>query len=421
MDSEKLEAKKKAEIETELRALLDSGESLKRHMVRDVIELVSRNETAQAIFFPTLSSLGLNQINAVKTEGAKLEVTQKHPEWAEILNDPATEIPKLIQGSDEQIQKLRQIIDVIDDDEIKLLIAQNLLFPVVPLDDHHQQAAVQTFEAILNKDNWGSKTGSPKDHLLAKTFKANSQIHLSFIEAALKAKDAEMRRAAAISLAYAKGHELSPLFEKALNDESEDVSKAAISSLRYRQPSDRKTHQLLQVTFLNHPKPEVRKEIVEMILAFYPNSESSAEEEVSEPHPILTMNSDDPRAAHLSKKFKKLGLMHFAGGVIWSGVSRGKMTQDEAKRFCGNHGAKLPTVEQYQAFSRSLGSRDPGREDYIGYHSDGVPGNKDNQFWSSSGSLKSDLYRMSFSGTEGFTYYSYHTNRKSVRCIAVAR
>jgi hypothetical protein len=104
---------------------------------------------------------------------------------------------------------------------------------------------------------------------------------------------------------------------------------------------------------------------------------------------------DDARLAR-APEFQQLGPMFEAAGLIWSGISNEKLTQEEAEMFCRNldgGGSRLPTVDEQTNLARALGNGAPvigGLYPYgiieTKYNLDLLPlmGNKDIRLWSSS-------------------------------------
>lgn len=128
--------------------------------------------------------------------------------------------------------------------------------------------------------------------------------------------------------------------------------------------------------------------------------------------------------------FAALGGMYQVGNVIWSGVAKewqwrgmfnllvvNKMNQHSAGQFCQNlgGGARLPTLEEYEALRRAMGYP-------IDYRSDRIADMAGHWFWSSSDRPRPQFadHFFNFIGDNGIIF-SEHRNSPdgSARCVRV--
>ena len=253
------------ELKEELEKLLSLNLSTSRAMVRDFLEAIHTNEPTKVNYLPSLTALGLKEIK-VRVKSYKFEAIQEHPEWQTILQKPDSEIPKLVNGGADEIKTLRNIIDEINDEELQLLISESLFFKA---DESHKKTALQTYGAIFNDIHWLKS--------LAKIFNKNIHTNRGIIELSLKRThehvptQKEIRKQAALSLAYFVGSDRLSLFAKALTDEEQEVRKEADKALRYRQPSDAATLDML-IGLLDNASSQIRQEVAALLNAFYPAS-----------------------------------------------------------------------------------------------------------------------------------------------------
>jgi hypothetical protein len=86
---------------------------------------------------------------------------------------------------------------------------------------------------------------------------------------------------------------------------------------------------------------------------------------------IIPLSQNDPR---VTPQFAAQGLMHQAVGLIWSGVPSEAMKRDAAVQFCQSlgGGARLPTVEEWEALTRIMNG-----------NFEALPGISGKYFWSS--------------------------------------
>jgi hypothetical protein len=214
------------DLKKELEALLSSDEPIKKAMVRDLFEIIELNEPSKAHLLPHWSDLGLTPLDRSRTKLGKFDQLQAHPEWRAILENPAVEIPKWVNGTSEEILHLMNLIQEGTNWMVRMTLVESLLFRT---DLEHRHSSSQLFESILNHPIWTDT--------VYKTF--NKRVHpdVQNVEHALKTQDIHLRRQAAISLAYLNGPDLKTLFETALKDEDEEVRLEAARSLRYRNSS----------------------------------------------------------------------------------------------------------------------------------------------------------------------------------------
>lgn len=110
----------------ELKSLLDAHpkDLFIEAMVRDTVEILASNHGGQGVNV-SVEALGLKPIlSGSHSQSNKNALITKYPEWAPILENPETEIKKLIQLED--FGKLGAIVDAIHDTEFITLLCKTL-------------------------------------------------------------------------------------------------------------------------------------------------------------------------------------------------------------------------------------------------------------------------------------------------------
>ena len=247
------------------------------------------------------------------------------------------------------------------------------------------------------------------------------------------------------------------LFEKALTDSDEVVRREAIASLKYRNPTGKKTLSFL-IGLLENENPKIRKEAATLIQFYYPKFHkekstllndaihSSCEQpnlaackkllsdldlilstlmetpfderllrsEIGSDEQCMTpISKTDPRVAHLPK-FIELGAMYQIAGLIWSEISPNEMNWKEAMDYCKEKGARLPTKEEQEALGRSFGYHVPGRT----YNHLLLENSKKRANWSSSTDPSHYPLRVfSFDAYTGSGSFISSSNKAFLRCV----
>lgn len=372
-----IDSNNKVGLEKECRELLKSSDNISKAIVRDFIEAIERNEPSKASLLPNPESLSLSPIRSTE-QGTKKNLIAVHPQWAKILNNPVDEIPKLVNGTVTQVQKLRMIIDEIGNEEVKLAIVKSLFFLT---DVSHYKDSEDTFNSIKSRPNWVKA--------IVKAF--NEDIHRNprIIELGLRSHEESIREQATISIAYYTGKDIAPLFERALTDDSGVVRQAAENSLFYRNTQDRNTFNFL-LNLLSHPDSDIRAEIGELIFRLYFYSFAEYEETL----PLLTyLQSDYARPldefldlvdlkeaielmpfqvsvnlnpiqlvpeddARIPKKEFASGEVYQIGRLLWTQKIK-KEYHEEATTYCQSVGGRLPTKEEIMLMIRAKGYKVP--------------------------------------------------------------
>ena len=143
--------RKKEDLKVHLAKLLSSGDPLRDDMVRDLMEIVVRNDKDHTDSLPSLDDLNLKKIAPYSTLGNKSFLIAEYPEWRHILEYPNEEIPRLVNGSSSQIHTLRNIIDELHDRQVEDIIMKSL----VEAQLSHLVEARRTVNAIIEgKPEW---------------------------------------------------------------------------------------------------------------------------------------------------------------------------------------------------------------------------------------------------------------------------
>ncbi len=116
-------------------------------MVRDVVDMAQKKQLpgAKAIAL-TVEELGLTPVKA-GLRATKMELIEKYPEWAHVLQNPETEIEALVKNG--EFGKLGAITDVVNDHEFFTILTRSLA-------KHASQKGVREYiQMLIEKDDQG--------------------------------------------------------------------------------------------------------------------------------------------------------------------------------------------------------------------------------------------------------------------------
>lgn len=125
-------------------------------LVRDAIEVVSKNFPEWQRAMPLLRDFGLHEIDEEQTVGmSKLELIKKFPSWKPFVEDPKTGVAKLINARD--FHTIRSISDVINDAEwFKMLSVEFGKRQTDPMIAKEMQATTKALLANRNQEIMGA-------------------------------------------------------------------------------------------------------------------------------------------------------------------------------------------------------------------------------------------------------------------------
>jgi hypothetical protein len=281
------------EVRAQLAGLLpkrEHSDPMDMAIVRDFLDIAEHQYSERKDALPRLEDFGLAKITT-PVFGNKNQLQALNPQWSLILLEPQNEIPKLLSNG--QIQTLREILDLIDNQEFVdiALKALNKRYYLRGIGEQEKSEIVNTVAAVIANGKYIHGIGK----IMGTELSEEPSILKELVRQLKTSPNADFRKYAVEALRVIKPESDLSVVEaltQALEDSSSSVSLLAVHALSEFEPVAPATEQKM-TEFLSSEDPQRR----EYGISFFSNARLQNKE--IRLHVARLMSNDDAERVRL--------------------------------------------------------------------------------------------------------------------------